>query len=197
LEKYGALGTFYVCAGLLGEKLDGVQLASDNDLRAIIDVGHEIGCHTFSHTCLQGAPTAALTLELDRNQQAIEAMFPGYRLRSFAYPYGATGLAEKKLVAARYSTARSVWPGINRGRVDLFHLLTYPVQAVAKDLETARRLLSRAKRMNGWLILYTHDVTSNPSPHGCTPSQLSLIMGLARDEGFDLLSIERVLAAAS
>ncbi len=103
LERHGLRGTFYVNSGDLGKKgkLTRAQLA------AIAKAGHEIGGHTVNHERLTdlGPDEQAATICSDR--RALLGM--GYRVRTFAYPYGAVDASARQ--AARdcgYNAARTI-----------------------------------------------------------------------------------------
>lgn len=50
LEQYRAHGTFYIAGGLVDRPSPYWLPASDGDLVALHRGGHELACHTFSHT---------------------------------------------------------------------------------------------------------------------------------------------------
>lgn len=192
-----ALGTYYACGGLLGSVLSDIPLANADDLQATHDAGHEIGCHTRDHVCLQGTTAREIEHQFTSNQKVVESLLPGYQMRTFAYPYGATGLVGKRATSRRFEAARGVWRGINHGKVDLMQLRTHSVPEAGRDLAAARELVGQTKRLNGWLVLYTHDVTENPSEGGCTPEQLATVLDVARDAGCDLLPVCEALTVVA
>src|SRR5580704_12505984 len=49
LNRYGLAGTYYAALGLMGEQAPTGQLFVSSDLTTLLDRGHELGCHTFSH----------------------------------------------------------------------------------------------------------------------------------------------------
>ena len=53
----------------------------------------------------------------------------------------------------------------------------------------ALRWLDRAAERKAWLILYTHDVASSPSPWGCTPEALGHLADAARARDFDVVTV--------
>ncbi|HUR75603.1 MAG TPA: polysaccharide deacetylase family protein [Sporichthya sp.] len=50
--------------------------------------GYEIGAHTRSHAALRRLDDAGVQAEIGRNATELEAAVPGYRVRTFATPYG-------------------------------------------------------------------------------------------------------------
>jgi hypothetical protein len=51
------------------------------------------------------------------------------------------------------------------------------------QLEKARQLILENEERKSWLIFYSHDVRSNPSPYGCTPSLLESTAAFAIQRG--------------
>src|SRR5881394_4086832 len=49
LEKYGLAGTYYAAFGLMNTEAPVGRIFSEDDLRGVLDRGHELGCHTFDH----------------------------------------------------------------------------------------------------------------------------------------------------
>ena len=83
--------TFYVLLSS-GEE-PGARLFRQADLaakkaRALVDWGMEVGSHTITHPDLSQIAPAEVQWELAVSQQRIEALIPGYEVRSFALPFG-------------------------------------------------------------------------------------------------------------
>ena len=198
LEARGARGTFYVCGGLVGRPGPMGDLATAAHLRALAERGHEIACHTFSHPDCGRLAGAAFGDEVERNTAALEAWgLPAPA--TFAYPYGEVSPENKRRAAARFTLARSVRRAVVKRGSDL-------AQAPAVGLvgpqssDTARRWLERARRANGWIIFYTHDIREHPSAWGTTPEQLAAGLDAALENGFDIVTVAdgaRRLAAAA
>ncbi|MBZ5623491.1 MAG: polysaccharide deacetylase family protein [Acidobacteriia bacterium] len=56
LNRSGLAGTYYACLGLMGGETATGKLFNADDLKILIDRGHELGCHTYSH-CHSWVPT--------------------------------------------------------------------------------------------------------------------------------------------
>ena len=67
---------------------------------------------------------------------------------------------------------RGVHPGVNVGRVDLAQLNTVSLESRCWDEARIEAAIQRVQHDNGWLVLYTHDVSETPSPYGSTPRML-------------------------
>jgi peptidoglycan/xylan/chitin deacetylase (PgdA/CDA1 family) len=187
LERRGWRGTFYISAGLADRDSPMGRYAGAEHWRRLVDGGHEIGCHTFSHRDLGQASVDETLEELRLNQRALLAcgVTPG---STFAYPYGDVDRPAKAVLAQRFALNRAVHPGLVRRGADLN-------QAPAVGLEgpdgeaLGHRWLDGAKHACAWLILYTHDVRSEPSQWGVTPDALDRLMRHAADEGFEVVTV--------
>src|SRR3954469_22956024 len=49
LEAHGARGTFYISGALVGVETPDWVAGDAADVLSLYNLGHEIGCHTFSH----------------------------------------------------------------------------------------------------------------------------------------------------
>ena len=49
---------------------------------------------------------------------------------------------------------------------------------------------------NGWLNFYGHDVATEPSPYGCTPSQLRHALDAATKRDVAIMTVAGALRAA-
>ena len=54
----------------------------------------------------------------------------------------------------------------------------------------ARAWMDRAAAVNGWVVLYTHDVRETPSDWGCTPLVLERLVTRALESGFDIVTFD-------
>lgn len=57
-------------------------------LNYLIDLGWEIGNHTYGHSSMKGKSAADITYQLGMNQKTMESIVPGYKFNSMALPYG-------------------------------------------------------------------------------------------------------------
>jgi hypothetical protein len=56
-------------------------------------------------------------------------------------------------------------------------------------------LIDRNKRERGWVIFATHDVSSNPSPYGCTPEFFENVVRYAQESGAQIVPVVSALNA--
>src|SRR5438105_4887454 len=88
LEEHGARGTFYVSGGEVGVDTPDWQSGSAADVVGLRRRGHEIGCHTFSHTRTCDVGMIALADEIERNRAYFRELDPAIEIETFAYPFG-------------------------------------------------------------------------------------------------------------
>jgi peptidoglycan/xylan/chitin deacetylase (PgdA/CDA1 family) len=166
LEEARMRATFYCVAGHLGGENDwptqppGVvsrPLASVDELRELVRDGHEIGSHGWTHAPLDGP--ADLEREIVASRSELESTL-GTKVRTFAYPYGASPTSEARaLVAQTYVAAFGTTIGRVRGdsprqelpRVDAHYLRDPRLlrRVVTGSLDVylgARRIGSRTRR---------------------------------------------------
>ena len=96
----------------------------------------------------------------------------GVPIKSFAYPYGGVSLPRKLQLQREFASCRGIYSGINSGRIDLGLLAAEGLYDRTFDHEVFNRRLDTLEKVNGWLILYTHDVAPVPSWIGCSPALL-------------------------
>lgn len=122
LEKYEVAGTFYICGGLTDEYEAEMLCHSEQDLLDLIKAGHEIGSHLFHHKNCEDLSKEELVQEIALNGQYFKKLQDDRRLLNFAYPFGGTTLAARRIAANKYVTARGIRPGVNSGVVDFSNL---------------------------------------------------------------------------
>jgi peptidoglycan/xylan/chitin deacetylase (PgdA/CDA1 family) len=196
LEEYRARGTFYV-AGSLAGTWSGNWTATGAD--QVVDLhcrGHEIGCHTFSHTRATHLTAAAMASEIARNRKYLLALDASMPVENFAYPYGAGSVWRKRQLGKAFRSSRGILPGINHGTVDLQYLRATPLINELIDRDGIDRAFDEAIDSNGWLIFYGHDVEPEPSPFGCSPSLLRYALEAASRRKVPALSVANALRLA-
>lgn len=186
LEARGLRGTFYVSAGLAGGDGPLGEYAGEAVVRGLHHRGHEIGCHTFSHSDCGQASAIAIRSEVELNTRTLAQW--GIRPPStFAYPYGDVSHQTKPILANRYKLLRAVHAGVIRQGSDLAQAPAVGIEGASGEA-TARRWLLRAHASEAWLILFTHDVRPVPSPWGATPDALGRLLDEALSLGFDVVT---------
>lgn len=196
LEEYDARGTFYVAGGLVGTFSPDWAITGDDDIVDLHRRGHEIGCHTFSHTRTCDLDAATLAAEIKQNREYLLALDPSIEVENFAYPYGYGSLLRKRQLSTAFQSCRSIVPGVNSGTVDRQFLQAVPLTHDGIDDEGIARVFDEALATNGWLIFYTHDVSERPSRYGCSPALLRQALEAALRRNIPILSMAEALQCA-
>jgi peptidoglycan/xylan/chitin deacetylase (PgdA/CDA1 family) len=173
LEDHGARGTFYVSGGLVGTASPDWTNVEAQDIVALHDKGHEIGCHTFSHKRACDLDARTLADEIKRNRAYLRTLKPSIEVENFAYPFGYGSYVRKGQLKKEFKSCRSIAPGVNSGTVDLQFLRALPLIDYRIDRSAIERAFDEALNTNGWLIFYSHDVAGRPSPYGCSPALMN------------------------
>lgn len=189
LDQYSISGTFYIAGALADGDGQTEPFYSASDIAGLVHRGHEIGCHTFSHTHVSTLDLPTLRDECDRNQQWLATLVPGYTLSSFAYPKGAVSIAAKRYLGRRFDSCRWNRTGINSGSVDGSLLHANKIYSWLKNVDELCSLIENNATCGGWLIFYTHDVSDHPSRYGCTPVDLERVVVRAVQSGSQILNI--------
>jgi peptidoglycan/xylan/chitin deacetylase (PgdA/CDA1 family) len=199
LEAHGARGTYYASYGAMAGPGDGgTPAAAAGQIEGVLEAGHEIGCHTYSHLDCASSGAAASLEDIDRNARALAPILEPYlgnaALAHFAYPFGRVNRTVKRPLGRRFQTCRGIFPGINQSPVDLALLRANKLYGGARNFARARRLVGDVARRGGWLIFFTHDVGEDPTPYGCTRRELEEIVELAARSDCRLATIGQAMA---
>ncbi len=188
LEAAGFRGVYFVATGYM-DGADGLMApyADWTAVKALAARGHEVGCHTHGHrNCAVIGPDKA-TAEAERNAAA----FARHGLAppaTFAYPFGDVSARAKAALAPRFKLLRATHPGLIERGADLNQTPAVAIEGV-NAVEVAGQWLDRAKQRQAWLILYTHDVTAEPSPYGCTPAAFQAVVDLTARLGLEVVTV--------
>ena len=193
LEEYGARGTFYLSGSLVSQPDDHWVGLSDDAIVALHRGGHEIACHTYSHSRTVDLDQTAMAREIERNRNYFLALDPSIRLENFAYPYGLASIWRKPQLAGQFRSARGILPGVNRDVIDLHFLRASPL--IDRDIDSigVDRAFDEAVESGGWLIFYGHDVANRPSPYGCSPALLRYALKAAERRNMPIVTIADAL----
>jgi peptidoglycan/xylan/chitin deacetylase (PgdA/CDA1 family) len=126
---------------------------------------------SFSHIRLTQCSALQVFEDLERNEEYVRTVIPGHRFSSFAYPNGDVSLGWKLKIGHRFGVARGIEPGINGSKVDRKCLKAFPFYSGRKRWDFGQ-LLDQLQATRGWLNIFTHDVSSQPTAYGCTPQEL-------------------------
>lgn len=201
LAEHGVKATYYVCGGLAGGRnMDRDQYRVEH-LQALHAAGHEIGCHTYGHTSALRMSREALRLSLDANAAWVAERLDGYRMTTFAWPFGDCSVEAKRYVRGRFDLARGVQDGVNAGRADRGLIRSIGLESRRLPGYDLEALMAETAERRGWLTAYGHDVSDDPTDYGCTPDDLDRVLRLAKAAGLEVLPVAaawgRVRAAAA
>lgn len=115
LVEHGFLATIFLVSGYCGKNNDWPGQPADiprwplmswEQIRALDQMGFEIGAHTHQHTRLDLVNEATLELEILQSKAIIEDQL-GHPVDTFCYPYGRYSLPIKHLVQENFRAACS------------------------------------------------------------------------------------------
>lgn len=186
LAGHGVKATYYVCGGLAGGRnMDRDQFEVEH-LQALHAAGHEVGCHTFGHTSALRMDAEALRLSLDANASWVAERLDGYRMTTFAWPFGDATVGAKRVVRERFALGRGVRDGINAGREDRALIRSIGLESRRLPGYDLEGLMAEAAEKRGWLTAYGHDVSDRPTDYGCTPDDLDRVLRAAKAAGLEV-----------
>ena len=209
LKRYDARGTYYTSLGLMGQQSPLGPMYEAEDLKELVHVGHELGCHTFGHCHSWNTPPSEYERSILENQQALTEVLPGESFQTFAYPHSAPRLAVKKIAGRHFQCCRG--GGLKAGRylhrhaaggqtfnwggTDLNYLCAFFMEKSRDNPGAVKSLIDQNARARGWLIFATHDVCTDPSPFGCTPDFFEQVVQWSLESGARILPVVKALEA--
>ncbi len=195
LEQHGLRGTFYIAGGIVGHDDTHWRVIERDQVRALHDRGHEIGCHTFSHVRVDALDADTMDEECRRNRSFFSEQCGGIEATNFCYPFGRASLPRKLQLQQRFDSCRGIYEGVNYGTIDLAMLRVIELYDRTLTREKLRRVLRETRERNGWLIFYTHDVADEPSWIGCSPRLLRAVIEAVQAENLRCLTVRDALGA--
>jgi len=194
LGRYEVMATYFISLGLLGRKDSSVgPLCTREELQAVTAAGHEAGCHTFDHSDAWICRAGAYEESVCRNAAGLSDLIPGRCFSSFAYPKGRATPPVKRAVGRHFACCRGNYPGLNQGNIDLNLLRAVAVYGDGESLDGLRKMILANREASGWLIFYTHDVSEEPSPFGCTRKLFEQVVKTAVESGARVLPVAQAL----
>ena len=200
LMTRGARATFFMSLGLLSSETEVGPIATEGDLASALKQGHELGCHTFDHLDAWYTATREFVRSVEKNKRALDGILPGAKFRTFAYPKSGPNISTKLNLEKYFVCCRGGGQAPNIGTADLNLLKGFFLNNREQDPDRVRRVIDENASARGWLIFATHDVSDDPSPHGCATSFFSKTVEYAARSGAMLLPVgeayDRVVAAS-
>lgn len=193
LADQGARGTYFASMQMLAGPSASGPIASRDDLRTLVQDGHELGCHTFEH--LDGTRSTAEAFErsIQANGAALAETVPGSDFPVFAYPLDGPVLSIKRAVGGHFVGCRGGGQSFNAGVIDLNLLKAYFLDDRNRgNLQAVRTVIEQNAAARGWLIFATHDVAANPSRYGCEPEYFAEVVRCSIQSGARVLPMMQV-----
>ena len=190
LTKYGLKATYYISFGLIDKDTATGRICSIKDVESVIKSGNDIGCHTFNHLGAYEQSFSAFENSIKENQRFVQDAFPQLKFSVFSYPKGQVKPQTKKIVQRYFKCSRGIIPGINKGKIDLNLLKSTRIYGHKANFEWSKKFIHQNVKENGWLIFYTHDVSPEPTPYGCTPNLFEKVLNYSRESGAIILTVE-------
>jgi peptidoglycan/xylan/chitin deacetylase (PgdA/CDA1 family) len=192
LKKYNFSGTYYISLGLMEQEGFDFKNGDDEMLKKLVEDGGELACHTFRHLHMFKSDKGQIISDLEKNQQTLQQYIRKYRFENFSFPFGEQSVKARKITRNKYKSARSVYQGINSGKVDLNGLKCFRLYE-SIPLSKIYAAINKAIEINGWLIFYTHDVKDNPSDVGCSPAYFEEVAKYCKEKKLKVLTINDAL----
>ena len=197
LSQFGIRGTFYASLGLMGTMAPTGAIIEREDIKELLEQGHELGCHTFAHVHSWNTAPAEFEDSVIRNKRALDELVPGAVFKSFSYPIIGPCPGSKRRVGRHFRCCRGGGQSFNTGTIDLNLLKAYFLEKTRNDPRLAKEVIDKNCQAHGWLIFATHDVCETPTPYGCTPAFFEEIVMYAKASGARILPIDETLDAIS
>lgn len=193
LKDYGICGTYYASMGLMGQEYSTGNQFTAEDISNLIDEGHELGCHTYSHISCRTS-FKKFYADAIKGMEAVSEIIGKETLQSFSYPQGHVNFQSKQWIGKQFLSCRGIFPGVNKSPVDLNLLRANSLYTWEFDVESINRLFEENVQSNGWLIFYTHDISDTPSEYGCKPGEFEKVVDLAVKKRNNILPVNKVLS---
>jgi peptidoglycan/xylan/chitin deacetylase (PgdA/CDA1 family) len=194
LKKFDARGTYYTAPGLMNTANELGEQFTSEDVHSLLDDGHELACHTYSHISSRAVACSVYRNDVERGRKAMEEVAGISDSGNFSYPYGHVTLNCKRSLGPKVSSSRSIFPGCNGPEIDLNLLRANSLYGDMDQFEKAQNLILENEKSKSWLIFYSHDVRLKPSPYGCTPALFESTVSFAVQRGCRILTVKEALA---
>ena len=96
-------------------------------------------------------------------------------------------------MSKHFPACRGIFPGINKGRIDLSQLKGVELVPYILKNYSVDRMIEATVANRGWLIFIGHDVSREHSPWGCTPQLLEEAVAKLQAAKIEILPIKSAL----
>ncbi len=189
LKSFGVAGTYYASFGLMGTEAPTGPIFLPEDLKVLLEQGHELGCHTFGHCHAWDTQPNVFEDAVVKNRQALNQLVPGASFKTFSYPISVPRARTKQRIAKYFACCRCAGQTFNIGNVDLNYLSAFFLEKSRDNPEIIRNVIDENRRARGWLIFATHDVCDDPTRYGVTPDFFEEIVRYAVNSGARILPV--------
>jgi peptidoglycan/xylan/chitin deacetylase (PgdA/CDA1 family) len=193
LERYGAVGTYYVALGLMGKIAPTGELFQYEDLQLLLERGHELGCHTFDHCHSYETPPLRFERSILDNRRALRNLSPEADFKTLSYPISGPRPETKRCTEKYFAGCRGGGQTYNSGMVDLNNLQAFFLEQSRDNPAAIKHMIDSNRRDGGWLIFATHDVCEKPTRFGCTPALFEEIVRYSVDSASRVLPMAAAL----
>ena len=188
-KKYDVCATFYISRPHL---LDTGQI---NKLRILESDGHEIGCHGYLHqnATLYQIPENYIDEQITPALEKLQEM--GFRVNSFAYPFGASTPILDTILLKYFKTVRKATYNIQNTTIDLYPEIyansnsfrivnsmgvDYNYDITLENFETGVR---KAVKNNEILVLHAHIIDTSNGDYSIHPEYLEALFKICKKRG--------------
>lgn len=193
LVRHGVTGTYYASLGLMGKEAPTGFIFLPEDLKPLLEQGHELGCHTFAHCHSWDTSPQLFEQSILDNQRELDQMHPGVTFKTFSYPITCPRPFTKLRVSRHFACSRFGGQTFNVGTVDLNLVSAYFLEKDGGDTGAVKRMIEESCRERGWLVIATHDVADQHSPYGCTPAFFEDVVKFAVNSGAKVVPVVQAL----
>ena len=200
LQKYGIHTTQYILSGVEKDQ----KYLSWNQVRAIHDAGHEIGCHGKSHPDLRLLNDTDLTEQVHGCKQELAKRFG--MVTSFASPYGAFDTRTLAKISTDFSSQRNTngdsSNGVTEDDVNLkegFNQFNITGMTIKNDtpLSEIQSLIDYTVAHNGWLVLTYHQADDGSAKYGINTEDLAAQLQVINRAPARVVTIDQAIRSRS
>jgi peptidoglycan/xylan/chitin deacetylase (PgdA/CDA1 family) len=195
LEDLGVFGTYYTSLGLLGQKAPTGDMFTGEELRLVLERGHELGCHTYAHSHASDTPPHTFEESILENQRTLDTLLPRAQFKTLSYPIGCPRPETKRRSARYFRGCRAGGQTYNEGSTDLNLLKAFFIEQSRHEPDAIKAMIDANSRAGGWLIFATHDVCDDPTRYGCRPELFGEIVRYSLQSGARILPVSTALTA--
>lgn len=193
LKSHGFVGTYYASLGLMGQMTPTGLIFSPDDLKALVNDGHELGCHTFAHCDSWETAPSAFEQSVEENQSALIRLRSGARFATLSYPITCPRPETKLRLSHRFECCRFGGQTFNVGSLDLNLVSAHFLEKDGGDAAVIGNLIDQTIRNRGWLVIATHDIADAHTPYGCTPAFFESVVRDAARSGALVVPVAEAL----